>query len=118
MLGLRNLTWQDVEKYASVKPSGVASVPYGKAPPASETTRTAASQPSDPQAPATEAQVKAIHAIANKLGITDELAKAQKAQQILGLEAAPTSMSKLSKGQASDVIGKLQEEVQAQGGGE
>ncbi len=63
----------------------------------------------DPDAPATEPQVKAIHAMLQKIGIKDDFAKHQKVSRIIGLPEPEviTSLSKLTKGQASKVIETL-----------
>ena len=60
---------------------------------------------------ATEAQGRAIYAILIKLGVKDELARAQKVQGILGLKDAPTSIGKLTIQQASAAIQALQAEL-------
>jgi len=118
LLGLRNLTWQDVEQYASVKQGAVASVSYAK--PASGQTGSkpqtqGAAYPAQPDAPATEPQIKAIHAVLKeRLGIEGEIEKHEKVAKILGLKDIPTSMGKLTKGQASKVIEALQKEAQGQ----
>ena len=118
LLGIRNLTYEDLEKYAEIKQNQVTTVEYkkggkgqssqSKAPPSSDKPTM-----SDPDAPATEAQVKAIHAIMrDKLNITDELGKMQKVAEILGLKEVPTSATKLTKSQASTVIAALYKEVE------
>ena len=61
--------------------------------------------------PATEPQVKAIHAILGKLGVKDELAKHEHVAKVLGLSIVPTTFKDLSKAQASraiDLLGKEQ----------
>ncbi len=121
LLGIRNLTYEDLLEYAGIKREQITSVEFKKGGRAQTSQRPPVKQErqetTDPAAPATEAQVKAIHAILKeKLSITDELAKAQKVQGILGLKEAPTSLTKLTKSQASTVIAALQKE--AEGGGE
>ena len=66
----------------------------------------------DPNAPATEAQTKALHSILGHLKITDDFAKHSKVSQILGLQSVIESFSKLTKGQASASIEALQKEAQ------
>ena len=111
LLGIRNLTYDDLKEFAGITKEQITSVPYKKgSKPASQ-----AGKPTitDPDSPATEAQVKAIHAILkDKLGIEDELSKMQKAAKILGLKEVPTSATKLTKGQASIVIAALQKETE------
>jgi len=117
LLGIRNLTYEDLKDCAGIRKEDIASVAYkkdgkpaGKPAPAPKSEPQAA--PPDNGSGATEAQVKAIHAILGKLGIADELAKAQKVQGILELKDAPTSMGKLTKSQASAAIQALQGEVE------
>jgi hypothetical protein len=64
----------------------------------------------DPTAPASEPQIKAIHAILGKLGITDDLAKHEKVSKILGKAETLTSFTLLTKGEASKVIEALTNE--------
>jgi len=60
----------------------------------------------DPGEPASEAQIKAIHAIMGKMGIKDDFDKHQKVSRIIELPEPEviTSMGSLTKGQASKVI--------------
>ena len=121
LLGIRNLTYEDLVEFAGIKKEQITSVSYKKGgKPASQgkpSTGNGKPTMSDPDAPATEAQVKAIHAILKeKLGIEDELGKMQKVAEILGLKEVPTSATKLTKGQASTVIAALYKE--AEGGEE
>jgi len=113
LLGIRNLTYGELAEYAGIQQSQVTSVEYksrGRPPQPGKSQ----SKPvmTDPGAPATEAQVKAIHAILKeRLGIEDELGKMQKVAGILGLKEIPTSLVKLTKSQASTVVVVLQKEV-------
>jgi hypothetical protein len=116
LLGLMNMTWQDLEDYGAIKQADVQGFQFkSKAPtqagkPAAKPADNAV--PADPGALATEPQVKAIHAILReRLKITDELAKMQKVAQILALKEVPTSLTKLSKADASKVIEALNKEV-------
>lgn len=63
----------------------------------------------DPEAPATEPQIKAIHAILGKLGIKDDFEKHKKVSRIIEMPEPEvlTSLSTLTKGQASKVIESL-----------
>ena len=111
LLGIRNLTWEDLKEFAGITIDQVASVAYrkeGKAP-SSQPGKETAKPSSDDSS--TEAQGKAIHAQLNKLGVADELTKMQKVATILGLTEAPTVVTKLTKSQASTVIQTLQEEI-------
>lgn len=121
LLGLMNLTWQDLET-AGINQADMGRVDFKKGDKPQQTAKTARKatetkeapeQPTSPESPATEPQVKAIHAILrDRLSITDELAKAEKVQGILGLKEPPTSMTKLSKAEASKVIDALNKELQ------
>jgi hypothetical protein len=114
LLGIRNLTYEDLQEFAGISKEQISSVEYKKAgKPIQKPAQTDKAPESN--GGATEAQAKAIHAILNKLGITDEFSKMEKVKKILGLEEVPVSVSKLNKKQASDVIKALQEE---QGGEE
>lgn len=117
LLGIRNLTYEDLEKYAGIKRDQVSTVEYkkgGKARSSQRKPPTGNGKPviTDPDAPATEAQARAIHAILkDKLGIEDELGKMQKVAEILGLKEVPTAVTKLTKSEASTVIEALQKEI-------
>lgn len=120
LLGIRNLTYDDLKEYAGITQDQVTRVEFKKGgKQASQTSRAPSPQPkqeprptiNDPGAPATEAQVKAIHAILTAMKISDELGKMEKVKEILGLKEVPTSASKLSKSQASTVIAALQKEA-------
>jgi hypothetical protein len=115
LLGIRNLTYEDLKEFAGITKEQITSVEYrksGKSQPA-PAARKPQAEPTEPNAPATEPQVKAIHAILKeKLNIADELGKMQKVAGILGLKEVPTSASKLTKAQASTVIAALQKEVE------
>jgi len=121
LIGLRNLTWADLEKYAGIKQGSVGSVPYGKstqpgkAPPSSQEKKEAPQ--SGPDDPATLAQAQAIHSILKNMGVEDELSKMQKVAGILELKEVPTAVANLTKCQASTVIETLQkEQKEAEGG--
>ena len=121
LIGLRNLTWADLEKYAGIKQGSVGSVPYGKstqpgkAPPSSQEKKEAPQSGPDDQA--TLAQAQAIHSILKNMGVEDELSKMQKVASILGLKEVPTAVANLTKRQASTVIETLQkEQKEAEGG--
>lgn len=119
VLGLRNITWEQLEKYAGIKRSQVHTVEFkkhgktpisqGKAPSSPE--RKESKQPGSPDEPATMAQTQAIHSIFKSRGIEDELAKMQEVARILGLKEVPTSVSKITKAQASQVIEALNKEL-------
>ena len=66
----------------------------------------------DPDAPATDAQIKCIQTIFGKLKVTDEFEKHQKASQLAGIPEPQviTSLAKLTKAQAGRVIEGLSAE--------
>ena len=68
--------------------------------------------PKDPNEPATEPQLKAIHAILNRMGVKDDFEKHAKISRIIGMPEPEviTSMSLLKKGQASTIIETLTNE--------
>jgi len=113
LLGLMNMTWQDLEDYGAIKQADVQGFQFkGKAPTqAGKPAAKPAEGPAENGAMATEPQVKAIHAILTAMKVSDELGKMQKVAGILGLKEIPTSLAKLTKSQASTVIGALQKEV-------
>jgi len=119
ILGIRNLTWEDLAAYAKIKKEEVSSrVRYNKKDPGTlkEPQENGGKQPEikDPDAPATEAQVTAINAILKKLGVTDDYAGMDKVSKIIGKDGEPlTSATALTKGQASLVIQTLQKEVKS-----
>lgn len=112
ILGIRNLTWEDLRAYANITQEMVNSkIKYGTKgepkPPISEPQR----KSGDMSGGASEAQLKAIFAILTKLGITDDMAKHERVAQILGLTETPTSLKVLTKTQASTVIETLDKEA-------
>jgi len=66
----------------------------------------------DPDEPATEPQVKAMHALLGKIGVKDDFAKHSKASRMAGIPEPEvvTSLTLLTKGQASKVIEALMAE--------
>ena len=109
LLGIRNLTYEDLAEFAGIKKEQITSVEYkrgGRAPSSSAGQK----QPGSPDDPATLAQAQAIHSILKNIGVEDELAKMQKVAEILGLKEVPTAVASLTKSQASIVIAALQKE--------
>ena len=110
LLGIRNLTYDDLKEFAGITKEQITTVDYKKGGKASSSQGKSPAT-SSPDDPATEAQAKAIHAQLNKLGVSDELVKMQKVATILGLKEVPTAVTKLTKRQASTVIEALQKEI-------
>lgn len=118
LLGIRNLSYADLEAFAGIKKADIGAVDYkgrgGKNPPLREPGKKEEnkSEIKNPDAPATEPQIKAIHAILGKLGVTDDFEKHNKVSRIIGM-AEPeviASLSILTKGQASKAIEELGKE--------
>lgn len=116
LLGLRNLTWADLEQYAGIKKGQASRVSYGGGSSSSPGTQSKGKQeqkqPSNGNDPATLAQAQAIHSILGNKGVKDELSKMQTVAELLELKEVPTSLSKLTKNQASTVIAALQKEAE------
>lgn len=113
MLGIRNLTYDDLQEFAGISKNQITSVEFKKGGKASKPPGKPQGSPQvESNGMATEPQQKAIHAILAKIGIEDELGKMQKVAEILGLKEVPTSVGKLTKGQASTVIAALQKETE------
>jgi len=115
LLGIRNLTYADLEAYAGIKADQIGKVDYkgknnGK-PPINEPQKKA--EVKDPAAPASEAQVKAIQTILGKLGIKDDFEKHTKVSRLAEIPEPEviTSVTALTKGQASKVIEALMKEA-------
>lgn len=109
LIGIRNLTYDDLKEYAGITREQITHVEYKeKGKPREQSSQ---STIKDPGAPSSEAQVKAIQSLLTKLGITDDMAKCEKAQKALHLNELPTSISKLTKGHASTLINMLTQEV-------
>jgi hypothetical protein len=111
LLGIRNLTYADLEAFAGIKQDQIGKVEYkkknaDKAPVAEPQKKT---EIKDPNEPATEPQLKAIMTIMGKMGIKDDFAKHEKASRLAGIPDPEviTSMAVLTKGQASKVIEAL-----------
>jgi len=113
LLGIRNLTYEDLQECAGVRKEDITSVTFkkGGSPVAKPVTAQKPQAEAGESGGATEAQGRAIYAILIKLGVKDELARAQKVQGILGLKDAPTSIGKLTIQQASAAIQALQAEL-------
>lgn len=134
LLGLRNLTWDDLEKFANITQAKVQSIQFKKEGKAQTQTKTQTKaqpqatprvsapqpQPVEQEAPppaeqgtmmgdASTAQVNAINTMMDKLEVGDLLAKNTMVRDILGLAYTPASVENLSKQQASDVIKSLSE---------
>jgi len=108
LLGIRNLTYNDLAEFANIDKEQIGKVEYkgkngDKAPVAAPQKKT---EIKDPNEPVTEPQLKAINTILGKMGIKDDFEKHQKVSRIIGLPEPEvlTSLTTLTKGQASKVI--------------
>ena len=117
LLGIRNLTYDDL-KEAGINITKITKVEYKlKGKPQSQGSQVGtqgAPAMKDPDAPATEPQQKAIHAMLGKLDNKDEYTKHTEVSNILQLKDIITSMGDISKKQASTVIEHLQAELDKQ----
>jgi hypothetical protein len=115
LLGIRNLTYEDLKEYAGITKEQLGSVDYKKAgkavPRSAQTTGPTQEMPQNGD-PISEPQAKAIHAILKKLNITGEFEKMQKVAKVLGLTEVPSSLGKVTKKQASQIIEALQKEAE------
>jgi len=109
ILGIRNLTWEDL-KEAGLDPSKISKVEYSSSPKGKEKKFISENQP-DLGESATESQITAIGKMLDRLGIKDDFQRHEKVSGILALDSVITSMSNLTKSQASKVIEALQKEV-------
>lgn len=110
LLGIRNLTWEDL-KEAAIDISKIGKVDYkkgnGSQPPAQS-----ASQPKDPNAPASEKQIAAINAILGKMGVKDDVEKHKKVSSIVFNDPdVLKSFKELTMGDAGTVIDTLGKEA-------
>jgi hypothetical protein len=107
ILGVRNLTYDDLEEYAGISQNQVTSISYSK-PPMQTSSGTNPSPPS-------EAQIKGIYTRLAKLGIEGDELRHATVSEIAGTEEQITSMAQLSKSQASAVIERLEQELRSKG---
>ena len=114
LLGIRNLTWEDLKAFANIEKDQIGKVDFksrnSDKPPVTEPQKKVTMK--DPDAPATDAQIKCIQTIFSKLNVTDEFEKHQKASRLAGIPDPKviTSMTQLTKAQAGKVIEGLSAE--------
>ncbi len=108
---------QDVEDMPEVIP-GAAKVAGEKSPPINPPQKKQEKEIQNPDEPATDNQIKAIHSMLKVLGVTDDLEKHQTVSAILGKTEIITSFNALTKGEASATIKKLGEDADAKRQGE
>lgn len=108
---------QDVEDMPEVIP-GAAKVAGEKSPPINPPQKKQEKEIQNPDEPATDNQIKAIHSMLKVLGVTDDLEKHQTVSAILGKTEIIASFNALTKGEASATIKKLGEDADAKRQGE
>lgn len=124
LLGIRNLTYADLEAYAGIKKEQIGVVDYtGKTkkdpvnPPQKKQTEPQR-EIQNPDDPCTDNQIKAIQSLLTALKITDDLEKHSAVSGLLQKSEIITSFSTLTKGEASAVIKRLGEDADAKRQGE
>ena len=113
---MENATWEML-KEAGLNVDKIQKISYGKDDKkkgAQAGTQGATTTMKDLDAPATEPQQKAIHAMLGKLDNKDEYTKHTEVSNVLGLKDIITSMGDITKKQASTVIEHLQAELDKQ----
>jgi hypothetical protein len=113
LLGIRNLTYEDLEKFAGIKKESIKGVKYrgsGEKKDPVNPPQEKKPEIKDPDSPASEAQIKAIHVSYGKLGLGDDLIYAY-CSEAIGIDVPIKSTKDLTKGQASAVIEKLNVDI-------
>lgn len=112
LLGIRNLTWDDL-KEGNIKQEDVTSIQYKKKGEPQKENGKSQEQPQmkNPNAPATEKQIGAIHAMLSKIGVKDDFQKHEKVSKILGHEQVMETFTGLTMGEAGKVIDALGKEI-------
>lgn len=106
ILGIRNLTWEDL-KTAGLDSGKIGKVDYKKG----GNGQTDKPQMKNPDAPASEKQIGAIHTMLTKIGIKDDYEKHDRVSGILGFDKVIESMKGLTMAQAGTVIDTLGKEL-------
>jgi len=115
ILGIRNLSYADLEQFAGLRKENLGKVEYKKAgqkdirPPAPKQNGNGGQGHTinDPDAPVTEPQLKAIHVLLDKLKVEDNLKHAYIAD-VLQLDNEPETLKTLTKAQGSMAIERMQ----------
>jgi hypothetical protein len=116
ILGIRNLSWDDLQAFAGIKKDDVKAIQYKKK---GEKTgngnggggggiQEPGTKINDPDAPITDGQKKAIFAMLGKLNIKDDIRHSYLGD-IVGHEVK--SQDELTKGEASTIIKELQKRI-------
>lgn len=111
ILGVKNLTWADLEQ-GGIKKSDVTEIQYKKKGETSQQNKQSGQpQPKNPDSPASEKQIGAIHAMLGKIGIKDDFEKHEKVSKILGHETVMETFSGLTMAEAGKAIDALGKEL-------
>jgi hypothetical protein len=139
MLGIRNLTWEDLEKYAGItrqmiegkisynqREAGQPPVPTIKTPtqtagataPQGEASKSSAGaeEKTGTFGDSTPPQHNAIYAILKKIGVTDDHEKYARVSAAIGAQTVISSLKELSKKEASAAIEALGKEEKEKNG--
>ncbi len=115
ILGIRNLTYEDLEKFAGIKKGNVKGIQYKEQGEKKEhkqpQSKSEQHEIKDPDAPITEPQLKAINTLYKKAGYDEKLIHEYCSEKVLAEGMVIASLKELTKGQASKVIDILNTEV-------
>lgn len=106
LLGIRNLTWDDL-KETGIDITKIGRVEYKNG----SREESNKPQPKNPNAPASQKQIGAIHAMLSKIGITDDFAKHEKVSKLLGFDKVMETFTGLTMEEAGKVIDALGKEL-------
>lgn len=117
ILGIRNLTYEDLDKFAGIKKENVKGIQYKEQgekkehkQPQSRSDQ-AKHEIKDPDAPVTEPQLKAINTLYKKAGYDEKLIHEYCSEKVFEDGIVIESLKSLTKGQASKIIDALNVEV-------
>lgn len=117
ILGIRNLTYEDLEKFAGIKKENVKGIQYKEQgekkeykQPQSKSDQTK-HEIKNQDAPVTEPQLKAINTLYKKAGYDEKLIHEYCSEKVFEDGIVIESLKSLTKGQASKIIDALNTEV-------
>jgi len=115
ILGIRNLTYEDLEKFAGIKKENVKGIQYKEQGEKKDykqpQSKSDQHEIKDPTAPITDAQLKAINTLYKKAGYDEKLIHAYCSEKVFEDGTVIESLKSLTKGQASKIIDALNVEV-------
>jgi hypothetical protein len=115
ILGIRNLTYEDLKEFAGISKDQMVSVEYktnkttSTTKPKTEQSASAPVQSTGGKGDASDAQVRFICKLLSDIGVTESDARHETVSAMLGLSETIDSLNDLSKTQANTLIKKLQE---------